>query len=218
MKEAPRVQTLREEFANAATHGAGLVASIAAIPILISAAVGAHDAWQVAGRAVFGATLVLLYLMSTLYHTVRSDRAKRILRTLDHSAIFLLIAGTYTPFTLGPLRGPWGWSLLVAIWTLAVFGICAKFTLGFRFPRLSTALYITMGWLVIVAIQPLATQLSSAGLAWLIAGGLSYTVGVVFFVLDNRLRYSHALWHVFVVGGSVCHFLAVLRHAVAPVA
>src|SRR5688500_15537030 len=212
MKTA-RPQTLGEEIANAVTHGAGLLASIAALPVLILAALNRQDVWQIVGGAVFGATLVMLYLASTIYHALPVSRAKRVLRVIDHSAIYLLIAGTYTPFTLGALRGPWGWTLLGTIWALALLGIAAKLTLGFRFPRLSTVLYIAMGWLVVIALQPLATRVSPAGLAWLVAGGLCYTGGVVFYATDTRIRYGHALWHLFVIAGSLCHFVAVLSHA-----
>jgi hemolysin III len=132
---------------------------------------------------------------------------------LDHSAIYLLIAGTYTPFTLGVLRGPWGWTLLGTIWTLALLGILAKSTIGFRFPRLSTVLYAAMGWLVLIAIRPLVTHVSPAGLAWLFAGGVCYTAGIAFYATDTRLRYGHALWHLFVVAGSACHVVAVLWYA-----
>ena len=211
--KAARPQTLGEEIANAVTHGAGLVASIAALPLLILAAAGERDVWQIVGGAIFGATLVLLYLASTVYHALPACRAKQVLRVLDHSAIYLLIAGTYTPFTLGALRGPWGWALLGTIWALAILGVVAKFTLGFRFPRLSTVLYIGMGWLVVIALHPLATSVSPTGLTWLVAGGLCYTGGVVFYATDTRIRYGHALWHLFVIGGSVCHFIAVIGHA-----
>lgn len=211
--ESAKPQMLREEIANSLTHGAGLLASLVAIPVLVLAAAGTGDVSRLVGGAVFGATLVLLYLASTLYHAARGTRAKQVLRVLDHCAIYLLIAGTYTPFTLGPLRGPWGWSLLIGVWTLALAGVCAKCTLGCRFPRLSTALYLAMGWLVLVAIQPLSAQLSSSGLAWLIAGGVCYTGGVLFFTMDRRWRYGHAVWHLFVLAGSACHFFAVLWHA-----
>ena len=202
-----------EELANAATHGVGLAASIAAIPVLVVASTRAHDAWQIAGSAVFGATLVLLYLASTAYHLVREGGAKRILRTIDHSAIYLLIAGSYTPFTLGVLRGAWGWTLLSLIWAIALLGIIAKWTVGFRFPRLSTVLYLLMGWLVLVATGPMVAGMAPAGLAWLAAGGLCYTGGVVFYVYDRRIRFGHAIWHLFVLAGSACHFFAVLGHA-----
>lgn len=212
-----RPQTLGEEIANSVTHGAALVGSIAALPVLVLAAARRQDVWQIVGGAIFGVTLVLLYLASTLYHAVPVSRAKSVLRTLDHSAIYLLIAGSYTPFTLGALRGPWGYTLLSMIWTLALLGIVAKWTLGFRFPRLSTLFYVGMGWLIVVALHPLVTHVSPTGLAWLLGGGLCYTGGVVFYVTDTRLKYGHALWHAFVVAGSACHFAAVLWHA-APVA
>jgi hemolysin III len=211
-----RPQSPGEEIANAVTHGAGLAASLAALPALVLAAAGQRDPWQIVGGAVFGATLVLLYLASTLYHALPSPRAKAVLRVLDHSAIYLLIAGTYTPFTLGALRGPWGWALLGTIWGLALLGVMAKCTVGFRFPRLSTLLYVAMGWLVLVAVHPLVTRVTPEGLAWLVAGGVCYTGGVAFFATDGRLRYGHAIWHLFVLAGSVCHFWAVLRHAASP--
>lgn len=208
-----RTQSFGEEIANSVTHGAGLLAAIAAVPLLLLASTGPRDVWQIVGVATFGAALVLLYLASTLYHALPASRAKRALRVLDHSAIYILIAGTYTPFTLGVLRGAWGWALLVAIWVLAVLGIAAKCTLGFRFPRLSTLLYLSMGWLVVIAIRPLIAAVSPAGLAWLVAGGLCYTGGVFFYATDGKLRYGHALWHLAVVAGSTCHFFAVLRHS-----
>ena len=208
-----RPQSLGEEIANAVTHGAGLLAAIAALPVLVLAAAGRRDAWQLVGGAVYGVTLVLLYLASTLYHALPVSRAKRVFRVLDHAAIYLLIAGTYTPFALGPLRGPWGWALLGTIWTLALLGIVAKLTLGFRYPRLSTVFYAGMGWLAVLMVRPLLAHVSPAGIAWLLAGGLCYTGGIAFYATDTRLRYGHALWHVFVVAGSVCHFCAVLWHA-----
>lgn len=208
-----RPQFRGEEIANSITHGLGLLASVTAIPVLVLAAVAQRDPWQVIGGTIFGATLVLLYLSSTVYHALPDCDAKRVMRVLDHSAIYLLIAGTYTPFTLGVLRGPWGWSLLGTIWTLAIAGILAKWLLRFRFPRLSTVLYIGMGWLVVVAIRPLVTHISPAGLGWLIAGGVCYTAGVAFYATDTRLRYGHALWHLCVLAGSGCHFVAVLRYA-----
>lgn len=213
-----RAQTLGEEIANSLTHGAGLLASIAAVPLLVLTAMGRRDPWQLVGGAVFGVTLVLLYLASTVYHALPDSRAKRALRVVDHSAIYLLIAGTYTPFTLGALRGPWGWSLFGVVWGLALVGILAKCTVGFRFPRLSIVFYVAMGWLVLVALHPLVTNVSPAGLGWLVAGGLCYTGGVPFYATDGRLRYGHSIWHLFVVAGSVCHFFAVLWHAAAATA
>jgi hemolysin III len=214
---AGRTLSLGEEIANSVTHGVGLLASAAALPVLIVVAVGRHDVWQVVGGAIFGATLVLLYTASTLYHALPpASRAKRVFRVLDHAAIYLLIAGTYTPFALGALRGPWGWSLLGVVWGLAVLGIVAKATLGFRYPRLSTVVYLLMGWLVLVAVAPLAAHVAMAGIVWLAVGGLAYTAGVVFFAWE-RLRYGHMVWHLFVAAGSVCHFMAVLGYAGARV-
>jgi hemolysin III len=204
---------MAEEIANAVTHGLGLLASLVAVPVLLATTRSRADVWMTLGVAVFGVTLVLMYLSSTLYHAVPQPRAKRLLRTLDHSAIYLLIAGTYTPFLLGPLRGAWGWSLLAVIWALAALGVIAKWTFGFRFPRLSTGVYLGMGWLIVVATVPLAREVPPAGLAWLLAGGLCYTGGVAFHATDHRLRFGHAVWHLFVAGGSLCHFFAVLWHA-----
>lgn len=201
-----------EEIASSISHGFALLASIAALPVLVVSALRRHDPWQVVGVSIFGATLIVLYAASTLYHATRAPRAKRALRVLDHSAIYLVIAGSYTPFTLGVLRGPWGWSLLVAIWALALTGIALKAGFGFRFPKLSTALYLLMGWLVVLAIRPLLARMSAAGLLWLLSGGLCYTFGVVFYAWD-RLRYSHLIWHLFVFGGSACHFFAILWYA-----
>jgi hemolysin III len=144
---------------------------------------------------------------------VAARSPKRVFRVLDHSAIYLLIAGTYTPFALGALRGPWGWSLFGTVWGLAILGIVAKSTVGFRFRRLSTFIYVTMGWMVIVAIRPLTMHVDRAGLAWLLAGGVAYTCGVYFYVRDDRVRYAHVVWHLFVAAGSACHFVAVLRYA-----
>jgi hemolysin III len=181
--------------------------------VLVIHAMRSGDRAQIAGAAVFGATLTLLYAASTLYHAVPVSRAKHVLRVVDHGAIYLLIAGSYTPFTVGALRGPVGWSLLVAIWALALFGIAAKITLRFRYPRLSTALYVGMGWMIVLAIRPLMTHVTLAGLTWLLAGGLCYTLGVFFYVRDVRLRFGHAIWHGFVAAGSTCHFFAVLWHS-----
>jgi len=211
-----RPQSLAEEIANSITHGLGLVAAIAAFPALVVAAQTRHDPLHVLGAVVFGVTLVLCYLASTLYHAVhaaRAPRAKQRLRVIDHSAIFLLIAGSYTPFLLGALRGPLGWTMLAVVWTLAAAGVAAKFTLGCRWPHLSTAMYLGMGWLGIVIMRPLAASVGPAGVWWLIAGGLAYTGGVVFYACDHRVRYGHAVWHLFVAAGSACHFVAVIRHA-----
>ena len=207
-----RQPSLGEEIASSVSHGVALLASIAALPVLVVVGVARGDTWQVVGGSVFGATLIMLYAASTLYHALPHPRAKRVFRILDHSAIYLLIAGTYTPFALGALRGPWGWTLLAVVWGLAVLGIIAKSAVGFRFPRLSIAIYLLMGWLSLIAIRPLAAHLGAPGMAWLFAGGLSYTAGVAFFAWE-RLRYSHMVWHLFVAAGSVCHFFAVVWYA-----
>ncbi len=208
-----RPQSIGEEIANSITHGAGLLASIAALVLLLAKS-WQHDVLQVVGSATFGVTLVVLYAASTLYHSIPKQTTKRIFRILDHNAIYLLIAGTYTPFMLGSLRGWLGWTLLAIIWALAFLGILAKWIYRFRFPRLSTALYLAMGWLIVVAIGPLTKQVPAAGLWWLLAGGLCYTGGVAFYATDQRLRYGHAIWHVFVAAGSVCHFIAVFWYAI----
>jgi hemolysin III len=205
--------TLGEEIANAITHGAGLLASLIALPVLIWSAARSHDAARIAGAAIFGITLCLLYTASTLYHSFPQGRTKRVFRVIDHGAIYLLIAGTYTPFALGALRGAWGWSLLVVAWALALAGVLMKATVGFRYEKLSTAIYVGMGWMAIVAIKPLMEYVAPAGLVWLIVGGLCYTGGVAFYATDRRISYGHAVWHLFVAAGSVCHFFAVLGYA-----
>jgi hemolysin III len=207
-----RLLSLEEEIANSLTHGVGLVAFTFALPILVAAAAQRGDALQMIGCTVFAVSLVLLYAASTVYHALPPSRAKRLFRTLDHIAIYLVIASSYTPFLLGVLRGPFGWTLCAVVWGLAALGILHKLLLGMRFPRASTAFYLGMGWLAVVAIGPLTQHLPTAGLAWLAAGGLLYTVGVVFYAWE-RLRYGHVVWHLFVLGGSACHFVAVLRYA-----
>ncbi len=210
---ASRPQTLGEEIANSVSHGAGLLASIAALPLLVMVNVRRHDVWQVVAGAVYASTLIMLYGASTLYHAVPArSHVKQALRVVDHGAIYLLIAGTYTPFALGALRGPWGWSLLGTIWALAFAGIALKAGVGFRYPRLSTAVYLLMGWLVVVAVRPLAIAVGPAGLAWLLAGGICYTAGVVFYT-HPRMRYAHLVWHLFVLAGSACHLVAVAGYA-----
>lgn len=205
----PRPYTHGEEIANWATHGVGLALSIAALTLLIVHSSLRGDAWHVVSFTVFGLTLLTLYTVSTLYHIQRSERARLILRKLDHAAIFLLIAGTYTPFLLTNLRGPWGWSLFGVIWGLCGAGALYHVFFGGRDRLVSTLAYLFAGWLIVVAIKPMIEHVPSGGLWLLLAGGLCYTVGVVFF-LWHRLRYHHAVWHTFVLGGSTCHFLAVL--------
>jgi hemolysin III len=207
-----RPQSLGEEIANSVSHGVGLVAALAAMPFLILHAARTGSAAYLLGASVFAATVSLLYLGSTLYHALPPGRAKRVLRVIEHSAIYLLIAGTYTPFTLGVLRGPWGSSLLTLVWGLAALGVFLELTGGPRHPALAMVLYIGMGWLVVVAIRPLWLQMPPAGFAWLVAGGIAYTAGVGFYAAKG-LRYGHLVWHLFVIAGTACHFMAVRFYA-----
>ncbi len=207
-----RTQSLGEEIANSVSHGVGLLAALIAAPVLVLAAVQRGETAGILGASVFAVTMVLLYLASTLYHALPSNRAKRVFQILDHGAIYLLIAGTYTPFTLGVLRGTWGWTLLVLVWGLAIAGVLLKAVGGVRYPILSTCVYLAMGWLVLIAIKPLWLRVPPWGLFWLVAGGIAYTTGVVFFAAQ-RVRYSHFLWHLFVMTGTACHFIAVLWYA-----
>jgi hemolysin III len=207
-----RPQTLGEEIANSVSHGVAFVAAVASVPFLMASARHLNSGSFV-GAIVFAATMVLLYLASTLYHLMPEGRAKRVLCKLDHGAIFLFIAGTYTPFALGALSGAWGWSLFTAIWLLAAIGIALKALNRLSHPWLSTGLYLTMGWLVVIAAVPLLERVAMPGVMWLVGGGLAYTVGVIFFVLDSRIKYSHAVWHGFVALGTACHFVAVQSYA-----
>lgn len=205
------IQSIGEEIANSVSHGVGFLAAVATIPILV---IGALDngAAAVVGASIFGATMAVLYLTSTLYHALAQSRAKRVFQILDHAAIYLLIAGTYTPFTLGVLRGAWGWTLFGVTWGLAIIGIFLKSVRGIRYPRLSTAVYLMMGWLVVVAAKPLVSNVPAWGLFWLAAGGVAYTAGVAFYSA-RAMRYAHFVWHLFVLAGTACHFVAVLRYA-----
>jgi len=208
-----RVQSRGEEIANSLSHGFGLIAALVATPFLIEHAVRRGDAAFIVGASVFAATMVLLYLASTLYHALPVGRAKGVFRVIEHSAIFLLIAGTYTPFTLGVLRGTWGWALLGLVWGIAVTGVVLKALNRLTHPILTTSLYLLMGWLIVIAAQPLSERVPASGLLWLVAGGLAYTIGVIFFALDSRLRYGHFIWHLFVMAGTACHYFAVLGYA-----
>lgn len=213
MKKHKRLQTRGEEIANSLSHATGLLLALVSAPILIVMTARAGTAANIVGASIFAAALVLTYLNSTLYHAVRPGRLKQVLRKFDHAAIFLLIAGTYTPFTLGILSGGWGWSLFGLIWGLAGLGLLLMLCDRLANPWLSNGLYLAMGWLVVVAAVPLITRMPWPGLLWLLAGGLAYSGGVVFYALDARLRYGHFLWHIFVLAGSVCHFFAVLWYA-----
>ncbi len=205
--------SIGEEIAHAVTHGLGAVLSVAGLTILVAYATLYGEARHVVGSAIFGATLVLMYTASALYHSIPLPRAKQVLRVIDHSSIYLLIAGTYTPFALVTLHGPWGWSLLVVTWSLALGGVVFKIFLTGRFEKLSLAIYLAMGWCAIIAIKPLLLSLETGGLLLVLAGGLSYTGGVAFYVWE-RLRYHHAIWHAFVLAGSVLHYFAVLFYVI----
>ena len=207
-----RPQSLGEEVANSVSHGIGLLAALAAFPVLVIAAIQRGDIAGIVGATVFATTMVLLYLASTLFHAWPEGRAKRILQVLDHAAIYLLIAGTYTPFTLGVLRGAWGWTLFILVWGMAVVGTVLKALVGVRYRTASTRVYLAMGWLILIAAEPAWTLVPKWGLFWLFAGGIAYTAGTAFFAAE-RIRYFHFVWHLFVVAGTACHFIAVLWYA-----
>jgi len=205
--------SIGEEIANAITHGIGALLSIAGLAVLVSFAALYGDAWHVVSTSIFGATLVLLYAASTVYHSVWHHPTKRILQRLDHSAIFLLIAGTYTPFALVNMRGPWGWTLFGIIWSMALLGIALQLFPRRRNERLSLILYLGMGWMAVAAIKPFLAGVETGGLILLLIGGLFYSLGVIFYVWQ-QLKYHHAIWHGFVLAGSAFHFFAVLFYVV----
>ncbi|MDR5597959.1 PAQR family membrane homeostasis protein TrhA [Paenibacillus larvae] len=205
--------SIREEIANAISHGIGVLLSIGALAALIFYSVQYGDAWHIVSVSIFGASLILLYLCSTLVHSITYKPTKDIFEIMDHSAIYVLIAGTYTPFLLVSLRGTIGWTLFSIIWALALAGIVFKIFYCKKFIVLSTLLYIAMGWLIIFAIKPLAQQLTAGGMIWLVSGGILYTVGTIFYVW-RRVPFHHAIWHLFVLAGSVCHFSVVLFYVV----
>lgn len=206
---ATRLQSRGEEIANSVSHGMGLVAAIVAAPFLVLESARTGSAGFVVGVSIFMTTTVLLYLASTLYHALPHGRARQIFRVVEHSAIFLLIAGTYTPFTLGVLHGTWGWVLLGLVWGIAAAGIALKALGRMKHPLISTGLYVLMGWLILIAIEPLVSRVPAAGLWWLVTGGIAYTVGATFYLFDARLRYGHFIWHLFVLAGTTCHYFAV---------
>jgi hemolysin III len=205
-----RHQTLGEEIANSLSHGVGLVAAIGGTAVVIVTALQRHNTAMVVGGSVFSGTMILMYLSSLLYHALPHGRGKHVFRLFDHTAIFLLIAGTYTPIALGVLKGAWGWALFGVVWLLAVVGITLKLVGGIKQPWISTGLYLAMGWLVVLVARPLWLQMSLPGLLWLAAGGLAYTLGTAFYALDDRMKYGHFIWHLFVMAGTSCHFAAVL--------
>ncbi len=206
-----------EEVANAVTHGIGALLSVSGLTLLVTRAAGEADPWRIVSVSIFGATLVLMYLASTLYHALPHPPVRKALRICDHCAIFLLIAGTYTPFLLVSLRGPWGWSLFVVVWGCALVGCILKIVFlaggkhGKKLDYLSTALYVGMGWVVVIALKPAVAAVSPGGMLLTLIGGLAYTGGVAFYLWE-RLPYNHAIWHVCVLAGSVTHFFAVFSY------
>ena len=206
-----RDQTLGEEIANSVSHGVGFLGAVAVTPILIVKSI-TYGAAAVVGAGVFGGTMIVLYLASTLYHAFPHSRTKRVFNILDHAAIFLLIAGTYTPFTLGVLRGAWGWSLFGIVWAIAILGVVIKSVAGAASGKLSTSLYLAMGWLAVVAAKPFWENIPAWGLSWLLAGGVMYSAGVLFFIA-NKMRYGHFIWHLFVMTGTACHVVAVMKYS-----
>ena len=208
-----RDQTRAEEIANSLSHGIGFALAIASLPLLLAFAGERTSAINIVAMSVFSATMMLLYGVSTLYHAVPHGRAKAWLNRFDHAAIYLFIAGSYTPFVLGVLRGGWGWSLFGVVWGCGLLGFSAKLMNRLRHPLWSTGLYVAMGWVAVVAAAPLVSRMPGAGLALLVTGGVLYTAGAVVFIFDSRLRFAHFVWHLFVLGGSACHFFAVLWYA-----
>lgn len=207
--------SLGEEIAHTISHGIGLLLSIAGLAVLVAFASLYGDAWHITSSAIYGATLILLYTASTLYHGIPQSKSKQLLRRLDHAAIFLLIAGTYTPFTLVNMRGVWGWSLFGLVWGLAILGMVLELVMKRRIKWLSISLYLGLGWLVLIAIKPLIDSVATGGIVLLLAGGLSYSLGVIFYVW-KRLSYHHAVWHLFVMGGSALHFFSVFFYVLPP--
>ncbi len=207
--EHPHTRT--EELAHALTHGVGAVLAIAGLVVMVVLAAIRGDAWHVVAASIYGASLVLLYASSTLYHAMPDSKAKQVFQAFDHGAIYLLIAGTYTPFTLVSLRGGWGWTLFGIVWGLALAGVAQELVFQRRVRWISLALYLAMGWLIVLAAKPLAQSIAPGGLALLALGGLAYTGGIYFYV-SRRVPYHHAIWHVFVLAGSVCHYFAILLY------
>lgn len=205
--------SIREEIANTATHSAGVLLSIAALAILVTFSSLNGDVWDITSSSIYGTTLILLYTASSLYHGIPYVKAKQVLRRLDHAAIFLLIAGTYTPFVLVNLRGPWGWTLFGLVWSTAIIGVILETVSRKRYKRLSIGLYLGLGWIILIAIKPLLASVETGGLILLLAGGLCYSLGVIFYIW-KKLAYSHAIWHLFVLAGSVLHFFSVLFYVI----
>jgi len=205
--------SIGEEIAHTVTHGIGILFSIAGLAVVVAFSSLNGDAWHITSNSIYGTTLILLYTASSLYHGIPYSRAKQLLRKFDHTAIFLLIAGTYTPFTLVNLRGPWGWSLFGLVWGLAIIGVVLELICSKRYKRLSISLYLGLGWLILIAIKPMLATVETGGLVLLLAGGLCYSLGVIFYVW-KKLKYHHAIWHLFVLAGSAIHFFSVLFYVI----
>jgi hemolysin III len=203
--------SVREEIIHALTHGAGVILSIAGLSWMLFVSIAAADPWRIVASAIYGTTLIALFLASTIYHSMYLSRHREIFKLLDHCAIYLLIAGTYTPFLLVAMRSDTGWWLFGTIWALATAGIIKKLWFRHRFPKFALASYLVMGWLIVVAAPQLAAAIGPHGMAWLVAGGISYSVGAIFYAM-NRMPFNHAVWHVFVLAGGVCHFMSVVLH------
>jgi hemolysin III len=212
-----RPQTVGEEIANAISHGIGFLLAVASLPTLVAVASRHGSAMHVAAASVFSITMMLLYLASALYHAAPEGETKAFLNRLDHAAIYLFIAGTYTPFALGMVNGPWGWTLFVAIWAMSALGIAMKLLNQLKHPLWSTALYVGLGWLALVAAGPILAAMPPAGLAWVVAGAVAYTAGAIVFIFDSRAPYMHFVWHLFVLVGTTCHFFAALWYAIPAV-
>jgi hemolysin III len=208
-----RPQTRGEELANTISHGVAFVLALISLPVLVYSVSQPGRALNVAAAAIFSVTMMGIYLISAMFHACPDGRMKEWLNRLDHAAIYLFIAGSYTPFLVGVLRGNLGWILMGVIWGLAAVGVAVKLLDRLKHPFWSTALYVGMGWLMLVVIRPLSQRMDSAGIVWLVAGGASYTAGALVFLFDTRMRFAHFIWHLFVMGGSACHFCAVLWHA-----
>jgi len=211
----PPPQSSSEELANRLTHGIAALLSIAGLVVMVVFASLRGTVWHVVSVSIYGASLILLFSASTLYHSLSTTRAQARLQVFDHASIFILIAGTYTPFMLGPLRGAWGWSLFGVVWGLALVGVIAKLFLTGRFQRLSTVIYLLMGWICVIAVKPMLSTIPAWGLGWLLAGGMFYSLGVIFY-LGHRIPWNHAIWHLFVMAGSLCHFVSVLFFVIPP--
>lgn len=208
-----KLQTKAEEIGNATTHALGVLLSLVAITLLIAFAMNQHDTLKLISSLVFGSTLLLMYVSSTLYHSFKDPKLKHLFRIVDHASIYLLIAGSYTPFMLVTLKGPWGWTMFTIVWSLAFAGVVFKIFFVHKFEILSTTIYLLMGWMSLVVVKPIYELLPLGGLECVVAGGLCYTIGVIFYVWE-RLKFSHLLWHLFVLAGSIFHFFAVLFYVI----